>query len=409
VKNEFDAAIADCTQAIQLNPKDLSTRFDRAQIYEKKGDLDNAVSDLTEIIRLVSKNTPDLNKHAVFARAWLYDKKGELDKSIADYTEVIRLQPHDGYAYCCRAGVFDRKGDLAKAIADYTEAVHLKSDNAYVFIGRARLYAKIGDCDKAIGDCTEAIRLKPDFAAAYNERALAAIRKGNADSAIGDATEAIRLDPKNPTFYQTRSLAHAKKGNPDKATNDLDLAVQLRKTKSTTGQEDASFEIRKNDVGEVVFANPTCSKYVPSIDGGDGFHHFSEAQLKEMVRTPLDRTLFVRYVETKWPLSRLKEYCTDTNRFPKGYQNLVVESLCFHEWQIPLHNGQHEFDKIYVYANEDTGKSNYYGSLATDWRRWVYSLNMFRGRDHWVIIESLPNDFMDNPSKYLPQPATNSK
>ena len=69
-----------------------------------------------------------------------------------------------------------------------------------------------------------------------------------------------------------------------------------------------------------------------------------------------------------------------------------------------MHKGkQHGFDKIYVYATEDDGKSNYYGSLTQNWRRWDYSLNMACGKDHWVIIESLPNDFMDNPAKYLPQ------
>ena len=87
-------------------------------------------------------------------------------------------------------------------------------------------------------------------------------------------------------------------------------------------QGGASFEIGKNDVGEVVFANPSCSKYVPSIDSGDGFHRFSEAQLKQMARTPLDRGLFLRYLEAKWPLSKLKAYCTAKNLLPEASVNM---------------------------------------------------------------------------------------
>jgi len=75
-----------------------------------------------------------------------------------------------------------------------------------------------------------------------------------------------------------------------------------------------------------------------------------------------------------------------------------------------VHKGkQHNFDKIYVYVSDEGGESNYYGSLAQTWRRWDYSLNMVRGKDHWAIIDSLPNDFMDNPAKYLPRQAVQKK
>jgi hypothetical protein len=66
---------------------------------------------------------------------------------------------------------------------------------------------------------------------------------------------------------------------------------------------------------------------------------------------------------------------------------------------------KHEFDKIYVYVNDDDGRSNYFGEAGTKWNRWEYSLNIFRGHDHWVIIECLPNDFVDNLAKYVPPPA----
>jgi len=152
------------------------------------------------------------------------------------------------------------------------------------------------------------------------------------------------------------------------------------------------------------------SKYLPSIDNGDGSYRFSKAQLAEMARTPLDRSLFLQYVETKWPLDKLKSYCTKENIWPEGYQNLVATHLCFHEWEIPVHKGKkHDFDKIFVYVSDDGGESNYYGSLAKTWRRWDYSLNVIRGKDCWAIIESLPNDFMNNPAKYLPERASLKK
>jgi hypothetical protein len=78
------------------------------------------------------------------------------------------------------------------------------------------------------------------------------------------------------------------------------------------------------------------SKYVPSIDNGNGSYRFSKAQLAEMARTPLDRSMFVQYVEAKWPLDKLKAYCTKANLLQD--QNLVPQNLCFDEWEIPVHN-----------------------------------------------------------------------
>jgi len=408
--HELGKAIADYTEAIRLDPKNYFAYCERARICEMKGDVDKAIADWTIAIPLAPPGDSYDVADIFFARGWFYGKKGELDKAIADYSEVVRRTSFDAYVHCCRASMYEKKGELDKAIADYTEAVRLRPDNAYMFIGRARLYRKKGALDEAIADCTEAIRLKPDFAAAYYQRGFASIQKGDVDSAIADATEAIRLDPQNAAFYSARSLAYAKKGVDDKASADRNAALRFGRGGVVDKQGDASFEIARNDVGVVRFSDPLCSKYVPSVDNGDGSHRFSDVQLKEMAKSSLDRRLFLQYIEAKWRLTKLKAHCTQANVWPEGCQNLVPEKLCFNEWKTPVHEGkQHGFDAIYVYVSESDGKSNYVGSATPDWRRWKYSLNMVRGKDHWAIIEGLPNDFMDNPAKYGGQRAVESK
>ena len=134
------------------------------------------------------------------------------------------------------------------------------------------------------------------------------------------------------------------------------------------------------------------SQYLPSVGDGDGYR-FSEAQLEHMAKTPLKRDLFVRYIQAKWPLEKIKTFCTPENRFP-DVQNLVGQN----EWgKIPLYEGQHDFDRIFVYVSEDDGKSIYHP--ATLFRRWEYSLNIIRGKEQWTAIETLPNDLVDESSK----------
>jgi tetratricopeptide (TPR) repeat protein len=414
MKKDLGKAISDFTNAIRLGDDYLYV--DRADIYEMQGDFDKATADWTQAIRLRCcdpHSDPSSRYDAFFGRGRMYGKKGDLDKAIADYTEALRYQQWDVPVRCCRAETYAKKGKLERAISDYSEAAQLRSDNAYPFIGRACLYIKKGELDKAIADCTESIRLKPDFAAAFNYRAVVFLRKGNIDQAIVDATEAIRLDPTKAAFFETRSSAYAKKGGQRKANEDRSAALRLASKNKGNDSVDAPFQIVRIDEGPFkifTFADRRCSKYVPSTGS------FSEAQLKEMAKTSLDETLFVRYIEAKWPVSRLKNYCTKDNRWPSGDvtndipapQNLVGK---YRSDNLPVHKDTHAgFDNIYVYVCEDDGKDFcYVGSSMTDWRRWEYSLNIFRGKDHWAIIEDLPNDFMDHPEKYLPGRAARGK
>jgi tetratricopeptide (TPR) repeat protein len=53
-KGDFDNAIADCTEAIRLDPKDALAYLNRGLAYRSKGDSDKAIADFKEAIRLAS-------------------------------------------------------------------------------------------------------------------------------------------------------------------------------------------------------------------------------------------------------------------------------------------------------------------------------------------------------------------
>jgi hypothetical protein len=60
------------------------------------------------------------------------------------------------------------------------------------------------------------------------------------------------------------------------------------------------------------------------------------------------------------------------------------------------------FDRVWVYLSEDDGKAAYIEEAVSGWHRWVYWINVTRAERHWVIIEQLPNDFVDS-SRYDPK------
>jgi tetratricopeptide (TPR) repeat protein len=58
-------------------------------------------------------------------RAIAWQAKGDLDRAIADFDEVIRLVPTVARAYNNRAAAWKAKRDFDRAIADYDEAIRL--------------------------------------------------------------------------------------------------------------------------------------------------------------------------------------------------------------------------------------------------------------------------------------------
>ncbi len=80
---KYDKAIADCVEAIRLDPKNGEAYYYRGHAYGKKGDRDKAIADYSEAIRL--------NIGAYRERGYAYQEKGDLEKAIADYSEAVRV------------------------------------------------------------------------------------------------------------------------------------------------------------------------------------------------------------------------------------------------------------------------------------------------------------------------------
>ncbi|MGD0026121.1 MAG: tetratricopeptide repeat-containing serine protease family protein [Xanthobacteraceae bacterium] len=150
-----DLMIDGCTAVIQSGPRAWAFN-NRGSAYGRKGDYDRAIADCTEAIRLDPKYA-----HAYNNRGFAYHAKGDNDRAIADYNEAIRLDPKYALPYNNRGFAYLAKGDHDRAIADYNEAIRLDPKDAHAYNNRGLAYDGKGDHDRAIGDYTEAIRLDP--------------------------------------------------------------------------------------------------------------------------------------------------------------------------------------------------------------------------------------------------------
>jgi tetratricopeptide (TPR) repeat protein len=190
---DLDSALADCNQAIRLNPRSSDAYQLRGIIYLKKGNLDGAVADCTETIHL---NPKDANIYCF--RGMAYVGKGEYDKAVTDCSEAIRVDPKLANAYVVRAGAYEGKGDFSRAIGDCAEAIRLEPNNAAARATRGSAYLRMGDLNKAIADLNEAIHQNPQYGEAYWVRGVTYEQRGDSKQAKLDFEQAEKLGFKAP-------------------------------------------------------------------------------------------------------------------------------------------------------------------------------------------------------------------
>jgi tetratricopeptide (TPR) repeat protein len=188
----------------------------RGTAYRLNGDLDRAIQDFGQAIKLNGKFAAAYNNRGV-----AYDHKGEYDRAIQDYEQAIRLKP-SSEAYFNRGNAYLAKTQYDHAIDDFNQALKLKADFAPAYDNRCWARALVGILKPALADCNQALRLMPNNAATLNSRGFIYLKMTQFDAAVSDFDAALRADPKLAFALYGRGLAKLK--NED-AAGETDIAA----------------------------------------------------------------------------------------------------------------------------------------------------------------------------------------
>ncbi len=217
-----EQAIADYTEAIELDPDNAMAYNNRGLVYYNLGDLEQAIRDYTKAIELDSKFAL-----AYSNRGFAYYHSGDLEQAISDFNKAIELDPGDAEAYNNRGFAYYESRELEKAIADYTKTIELDSNDVYAYNSRGLAYKEFGDLEKAIADYSTVIELDPDVGMAYINRGSTYDVSGDPHQAIRDYTKAIALEPDLALAYYNRGKAYYNSGNFEKAIRDHNKAIEI--------------------------------------------------------------------------------------------------------------------------------------------------------------------------------------
>jgi tetratricopeptide (TPR) repeat protein len=218
----LDKALADFSQAIELDPKDSQNFNNRGMVYVDLGQPDKALADFSRATELNPKNAGAWN-----GRGLAYERLGQLQEAIADFSRAIQLDPMLAKPWHYRGRAYHNLGRPDKALIDLSKAIALDAKDATAWSDRGAIYNDLGQPRNALADCSRAIGLDQKEAKAWNNRGVAYARLGQWDKAVADFSTAIALDAKWAAARINRGDAYKMSAQPDKAVADYSKAIDL--------------------------------------------------------------------------------------------------------------------------------------------------------------------------------------
>ena len=137
-----------------------------------------------------------------------YFLKGNCDDAIADLNEVICLDSDDAVAYHRRGIVYLRKGNFDNAIVDLDKAIKMNPNDDLVYYSRGETWLHLKEWNKAKTDLTAAKDKGVDIVAAFHNlyRDVAVFERRNSVKLPKDIVAMLRQYPVNSFYDNAKSL-----------------------------------------------------------------------------------------------------------------------------------------------------------------------------------------------------------
>jgi tetratricopeptide (TPR) repeat protein len=219
---DTDAAYADFTALVEMDPYYTDYLCERAKISRKRGDLPAALADYDLAVQLAPPY-PEL----YYNRGTLRTELGDAAGALADFDYVLEMEPGDVDTRLSRAELLLLSGDRDRALADVAAGLELSPDEPRLLCLQGTIHLERDETDAARDALDRALALDPDYPAALLNRAVAHYRSGRSEQSADDLTRTLGIVGEDPDVLLNRGLAYQELGRADLAVADYDRALEL--------------------------------------------------------------------------------------------------------------------------------------------------------------------------------------
>jgi predicted Zn-dependent protease len=145
--------ITQTSEQIRKQGQSPGLYLERADLFRRHAQFDEALADLATAERLQTNATP-----LTLERARVLCDAGRAAESFDYIQTFLKQEPAHGEALIIRARCHARLGRAAAAVSDYTAGIHrCVAPGPDLFLERAQQQARLGKLDEAVGGLDEAI------------------------------------------------------------------------------------------------------------------------------------------------------------------------------------------------------------------------------------------------------------
>ena len=327
--DDYGSMLTNSDKAIQYLPKkDKESRgvaFNlRSSAYSGLGQQDLALADISEAINLDPKDVDYLN-----SRAQIYFEQFQYELADADAKKITELEPGNPLGWLCLGRNADARKDYDKAIEHYNYAVKLDNSNAQSYSLRAYTYINQKRWSEATDDVVSAFSIDiTDGGALDCVNTLA-------DSASVVLCSKMKIqtkkDPNNSLWPFIIGATYEKRGNMTEALEFFNKTFDIEPSAGAAQRLSAAYSEADNLKMALDFADRAIQ--MDSTDT-DGLYSKAMAYFKARRWEDADRALSI-YLDAE--PERADAYCY--RGFTRDHLGKTNEAADDYDTAITLHNG----------------------------------------------------------------------
>ena len=146
---------------VKQDPNNVQNRVELGWTYFQKGNVDAAVQEYQNALRLDPGNL-----QAKYNLASAYIQVGRLDEARVLVEEYVKKNPLISAGHSLLGLVYQQQGNYGESIKEFEESIRLVPGNTNVYYQLAISYEKLGNRDKALEYYEQTIAYNPNYAEA---------------------------------------------------------------------------------------------------------------------------------------------------------------------------------------------------------------------------------------------------